>query len=84
MAKYKKFYAKHASDGSLVTLYQDHVDGSWSIGRAGDVTLDPIPIGAFLSAAAALRWADEHFAGGSWYPARRAPPEARAGHGELQ
>ncbi|HXU72282.1 MAG TPA: hypothetical protein VN947_23320 [Polyangia bacterium] len=47
-------------------------DGSWFIGRVGDHALDPVPLGAFASPAAAIRWADAQFHGGEWH-ADRAP-----------
>jgi hypothetical protein len=72
MASYKRIEEKRADDGSLLILYKDRHDGSWFVGRPGDNTLDPIPIGAFCSAAAARTWADVHFSGGAWSSAARA------------
>lgn len=66
MAKYRRKAEKRADDGSLLILYQDTSDGSWFVGRPGDSTLDPVPMGAFCSAGAARRWADSRFAGGTW------------------
>ena len=70
MAKFRRRESKRTENGPDVILCQDIHDGSWCIGRVGDRALDPIPLGAFCSAAAARAWADSQFRGGSWHPTR--------------
>ncbi len=71
MTSYKMREHKHLSDGSVVTLVQDIAAHGWFVGHFGDPALDPIPLGAFCSREAARHYADRHFAGGVWIPARR-------------
>lgn len=66
MASYKPRESKVDEHGKQVILYRNVNDGSWFVGRIGDRTLDPVPIGGFPSAEAARRWADSAFHGGRW------------------
>lgn len=66
MAKFELREIREASDGSKVKLFQDAHDTSWFVGKAGDSKLEPVPMGAFCSADAARRWADQTFPGGAW------------------
>ena len=66
MAKFKAKYHKIASDGSVVTIYREHT-GGWYVGKPGnDLAYHPTPMGAFSGVAAAQRWADRLFPGGTW------------------
>jgi len=72
MATYQRRASKTDEQGKQVLLLRNMSDGSWFIGRVGDHALDPVPLGAFASPAAAIRWADAQFHGGEWH-ADRAP-----------
>lgn len=73
MAMYQLEEIRRPPDDHEVSLYKDMHDGSWFVGRKGDPALDPVPLGGFASAAAARRWADARFEGGSWQPASGPP-----------
>jgi hypothetical protein len=65
MASFRRTEVKRSDDGTEVALFQDRNDGSWFAGKAGGA----FPLGAFSSAEAARRWADQAFPGGEWRPA---------------
>ncbi len=67
VATFRQRESKQSDDGTLVSLYQDVHDGSWFVGRRGDRSLDPMPLGGFASMEAARRWADAQFRGGTWH-----------------
>ena len=61
-------YRKTDEEGVEVTLFQDIAE-AWYLGRPGDdEAYHPTPMGAFISEAAARKWADHHFSGGDWKP----------------
>ncbi len=65
MSHYQARVQKKAMEGTPVTVYTDP-SGAWFVGAPGDMSCHPIPMGGFISEAAARRWADLHFPGGTW------------------
>lgn len=67
MASYQRRASKLDEDGRQVLLLRNVADHSWFVGRPGDRSLDPAPLGGFISKEAARRWADAQFPGGAWH-----------------
>jgi hypothetical protein len=65
LASFTRRQSKRAEDGKVVHLLEDSWR-AWFVGCPGDEALDPYPMGAFHSQAAAQHWADERFSGGAW------------------
>lgn len=75
MAHFTPRAEKRDAQGSLVVLYTDD-HAAWFVGRKGDPSLDPHPMGAFRSEEAAKNWADHKFDGGSWGAPGSAPAKS--------